>query len=355
MTGPRRVRDGVVRLVHRSPDVPRLAREAARLVRRDVAFDGSCLLTLDPATLLPTGEHVENGLPPATAARLTEIELREPDVNKFTDLARAARPAAGLAAATAGDLDRSTRHRELRGPSGFGDELRLALTGPGGTWGALTLLRAAGRPDFTAAEIRLLASLAAPLADGLRRAALHAATAGSGDDTGPGVLVLSPDHDVEAADAAADRWRDELGAALPVAVRGVAVRAREIALGGRVDGPPALARVRTPAGRWVLLHGSLLGDGPDARTAVLVQRARAAELAPLIADAYGLTGRERRITELVARGLSTAEIAARLHLSAWTVQDHLKSIFDRTGTSTRGALVARLFVDHYAPRPAPPG
>jgi len=65
--------------------------------------------------------------------RLTEIELREPDVNKFTALARERRAAAGLAQATAGELDRSTRHRELRRPSGFGDELRLVLTGGAGT------------------------------------------------------------------------------------------------------------------------------------------------------------------------------------------------------------------------------
>jgi hypothetical protein len=32
------------------------------------------------------------------------------------------------------------------------------------------------------------------------------------------------------------------------------------------------------------------------------------------------------------------------------VQDHLKGIFGKTGTGTRGELVARLFFDHYAPR-----
>jgi hypothetical protein len=61
------------------------------VLRRAVPFDGTCLLTLDPATLLPTGDFVENGLPRSTAVRLTEIELREPDVNKFTALARGGR------------------------------------------------------------------------------------------------------------------------------------------------------------------------------------------------------------------------------------------------------------------------
>jgi DNA-binding CsgD family transcriptional regulator len=94
----------------------------------------------------------------------------------------------------------------------------------------------------------------------------------------------------------------------------------------------------------------MLGDGADARTAVLLEAAQAPELAPLIADGYGLTQRERNVTQLVAQGASTDEIASRLYLSPYTVQDHLKAVFDKVGVSTRGELVARLFFDHYAPR-----
>jgi DNA-binding CsgD family transcriptional regulator len=128
----------------------------------------------------------------------------------------------------------------------------------------------------------------------------------------------------------------------------VADRARSIA-SRRANGD-ATARVRASSGRWLVVRGSLLGDGPGARVAVILEAARGAELAPLIADAYGLTARERAVTRLVAQGLPTGEIASRLFVSPWTVQDHLKSIFEQADVSTRGELVARLFFDHYAPR-----
>jgi DNA-binding CsgD family transcriptional regulator len=320
-----------------------LATAVADRLRRAVPFEGLCLLTVDPATLLPTFEVVEDALPPGAMRRLGEIEIREPDVNKFVDLAHAEPVAASLSAATAGDLDQSLRQREVRRPNGFEDELRSVLTGPGGTWGALTLLREAHRPHFTPAEVAFVASLADAVADGLRRAALL--DAGSTGEEGVGLVVLADDDTVELADEAGARWLDELEpgpTGLPIVVQSVGDQTRAAATGA--SDVLARARVRTMSGQWLVVRGSQLGD----RIVVVLEPARAAELAPLLVDAYGLTDRERTVTELVAQGRSTTEIADRLHLSAYTVQDHLKSIFDKSGTGTRGELVAQLFVDRHA-------
>ena len=322
----------------------------SRSLSRAVPFDGTCLLTVDPATLLPTSEIVENGLPPTAMVRLTEIEMGEPDFNKFTTLARAAVPAASLSEATSGDLDRSLRQREVRRPSGFADELRTVLTDATGSWGTLTLLRETKRPNLTPTDVRFVASLTPVLADGVRRATLLG-DAGDGDRSHTGFLVLAADDTVELANPAAEQWIDELSPLspptdpLPAAIRAVAAQARRIAAGDR--DVLASARVRTRAGRWLVVRGS--PAGPD-QVAILLEAARPAELAAAIADAYGFTERERAITALVARGLPTTEIAHRLHLSAYTVQDHLKAIFGKSGTSSRGELVSRLFFDHHVAR-----
>jgi DNA-binding CsgD family transcriptional regulator len=200
------------------------------------------------------------------------------------------------------------------------------------------------------------------VAEGLRRAAILGEVA-TAEQRGTGLVVLRPDNSVETATAGGVRWLADLGGGdtsgeLPVAVLAVAARARRIAGQDRSDPDRrvtrsdtlARARVRTAHGSWVTVLGSVLGEGPDYSVAVLMQQARPPEMAPLIADACGLTDRERRVTELVAQGLATSAIGQRLHLSAYTVQDHLKSIFDKTGAGSRGELVARLFFNHYIPR-----
>jgi ATP/maltotriose-dependent transcriptional regulator MalT len=53
----------------------------------------------------------------------------------------------------------------------------------------------------------------------------------------------------------------------------------------------------------------------------------------------GLTAREVEVLQLVADGLSNAEIAERLVLSQRTVHAHLRSIFDKLGVNTRTAAV----------------
>jgi DNA-binding CsgD family transcriptional regulator len=351
---PDRLRSELVALLH-DGDPGAFALRATRLLGGAVPFDAACVVTMDPATRLPTRELVDNGLPPAARARMAEIEFREGDVNSFDALARSGRRASSLSAATDGDLDRSVRHREVRAPLGFGDELRVMLVDEGDVWGAITLLRGGDHEPFSSDDVARLEPLSGVLAEGVRRALVLAdRRAPDGDPGDAGLLLLDADNAVRLADAPGETWLAELAGArdtaLPFVVGSVAARARRIADGGAATAEVARARVRAASGMWLIVRASVLGAGDDAETAVTFEPARPHELAPLIADAFNLTERERVVTQLVARGLSTGAIAARLQISSWTVQDHLKSIFDKLDVRTRGELVARLFFEHFAPR-----
>src|SRR5262249_49731741 len=86
------------------------------------------------------------------------------------------------------------------------------------------------------------------------------------------------------------------------------------------------------------------------QTAVIIDPAHPTAVAPLILEAYHLTGREVQVAQLVLQGVSTDEIAATLSISSLTVQQHLKAVFDKTGVRNRRDLVALIFTQQYLPR-----
>ena len=350
-----RAREKIARLARQGLDLVSFWRASTEVLTRTVPYDfAPCWFTLDPASLLVTS-HFDEGVPELPPQWLLH-EYYQDDVNKLADVARSQRDISTLHEATGGDPASSPRwHFNMT--LGGDQELIAALRTPAGeVWGALGLYREPGQPQFDDTELAFVRRVAPSLAEGARRALLIGeATDPEGPDA-PGLLVLSQEGEVESATPGVERWLRSLpdgdwdAGRLPSAVRAVAGRALRTAQHPDEPGQVAVSRVLSQAGIWVVLHGASLVSAGAHRVAVIVEPAHPARIAPLLMSAYGLTEREQEVTRLVLQGNSTAEIAERLVVSAHTVQQHLKSVFDKTGVRSRRDLVGKVFFAHYEPR-----
>ncbi|HZJ05109.1 MAG TPA: helix-turn-helix transcriptional regulator [Nocardioidaceae bacterium] len=135
---------------------------------------------------------------------------------------------------------------------------------------------------------------------------------------------------------------------VPTAVSSVAAAALAADRQEAAESPEV--RLRTRHGTWVTLHGSVLRGEAGRQAAVIVEPAHPERIVPLLMNAYGLTEREQDVTRLVLAGLPTSAIAEQLVVVPATVQQHLKSIFEKTGVRTRRDLTTQIFFRHYEPR-----
>ncbi|WP_420120464.1 response regulator transcription factor [Nakamurella sp.] len=337
---------------------------AVEVLATALPFVAACVAPADPATELITGTVKWGGLTDEQDDQWAFWEYESAEPYDFREVVR--RPG-GVTTAhleTGGHPLDSPRVAEFFHQLwGFTDELRLALRVDGLTWGFVALFRDGERSAFTPAELTFASEVAPTLGRGLR-AGLVTGAAMAADDgiisagVGPAVIVLDGTGQVLQASVGAQTRVTELGggplgdAPLPMSLLSLAGAARTYAA-GRTTQIPRM-RLRTRGGGWVVAHASPLMamTGGPADVVLTIEEARPPEVVPLIVAAFGLTAREQSVVQLVLRGVSTTEIARELHLSAYTVQDHLKSIFAKADVRSRRELTARVFFDQYAPRMA---
>jgi DNA-binding CsgD family transcriptional regulator len=310
-------------------------------------YDAWCGLTLDPASILPTGGAHEHGVPAAYLPRLVEIETRAEDALALPALARAPAVVTTLFDATGGEPERSTRYREVLRPAGLEHELRVILRTGSTTWGALILFRSPETGAFTPADIALVRDATRGVATAIRREMVLTETRERDDDTAPGLLILDADLAPVHATPAAQRWMQRIDDGVD-AHRDLPWCLVTLAGHAQRRDTSARNRIRTRDGRWLTLHAEELGA--SRQISVIIEPTRPIEIARLVADAYGLTNRERDIVRLLAFGHSRGEIARVLGLSPHTVDGHVKRVYGKLAVQSRSELTYRLFLDQHAPR-----
>ncbi len=335
-------RDRMLRLAAREAEMTIVLDEALAALHSVSRFSWCALMTVDPQTLLPTGGVVE-GFSAEACAPFWDNELLAPGFNKFNTLARSTDTVGTLVEATDGDLERAPIYQALYAPLGVADELRAALMVGSTCWAVAVLLRARDDGPFPDHEVDQVRALTPYIARGIKNAVCRL----DAEALGPAaMLVIDGTNRIEQLTIKAGQLLDALRTpgvnepGLPAIVGAATTRARSSRTSTHLA-----TRVRDTSGRWLRVTAVPM-EGGTGRVAVMIEPARAADLTPILLESYGLTEREVEIVTLLARGLSTKEIAAELTLSSHTVRDHIKTIFGKTNVNSRGELVARLFAEH---------
>lgn len=344
----RRLRRQLIATCYAGLDGDELRLQILRGLRQLVPVDAAFFASADPSTLLFTGAISDEISAEATPLfRANEIGGR--DFNHFTDLARRPVPIEWLDRATGGQRGLSPRYREIMAPMGLGDELRLALRTGTACWGFVCLHREDSPSGFGVADEEALRGVLGHVAEALRRDHAFPKASTPATEGEAGVILLHSDLTPAGSTPSGEAWLADLAGAsarpagwlLPVAVLAVAEHLCRLTQDTTDRShPPPRVRVCTPSGQWLALHASWLqSDGPARQIAVVIEPVRRHELAPLILGWYGLTLREGEVARLVLQGLSTDAISSRLRITADTVQDHLKRVFDKSGVRSRRELV----------------
>jgi DNA-binding CsgD family transcriptional regulator len=321
--------------------------------------------------MLATAPSRVEGLAASYCGTFWHLEFHEQDTALFADLARGD-GASAMRLALDDRPSRSVRYRDFMQPQGYGDELRAVFRSGGTPWGVVSMYRAGGDHPFDEQDLAIVKAISGTVAGALRTH-VRQGNPWLGQPSAPGLVIIDRTGRVISANDDALCWLHQLWSVgptspdaatslglyelrdaddgVPTVLFALIARARAVAEGR--ERTPARLRLRDRRGRWVVLHASALngpGASPGDTVALVIEAAKSAEVAPIVIEAYSLTTRERDVLGAIARGGSTAEIAAELFLSPHTVRDYVKAVFEKFAVSSRSELVAKLYGEHYADR-----
>ena len=364
-----RARERIEAIDTASHDSTDLRQQALEILREVVDFDAYVWLLTDPVTAVGAAPLADvpcmPELPALIKAKYTTA------INRWTDLRQRPSPTACLNDVVEGDLARSRVWRDVMSRYGIRDVASTVFADRFGCWGFLDLWRNQLSVPFTPSDAAFIDSVTGSLTIALRQC--HARTfveaaAPLRGGLGPVVLTLDEDLQITSRTAASQSWLDALlpfgprGHAIPASVYNVA--AQLLAVEAGIDDSPASTRVHLSDGFWLTLRAARLAPDPrqsdslapgTGNIVVTIEEASAAERMDLFARAVGLTARENELLGWLATGSDTRAMARQMSLSEHTIQDHLKSIFTKTGSRDRVSVLSRALGSKSGPHQRPRG
>lgn len=347
-----RTLDRIERLCASTMDERALRVEIIGELRRSIGFDAYVWLLTDPVTTVGNSPLAEV---PALPQLPTLIKGKySSTVNRWTTLGGAAEPARLLSRVAA---DADDPWRVMLKDYEIVDVASTVFRDRHGCWGFLDLWRHQSSGPFADAAIAVLVAVDAPITAALRRRQAGTFTSIAAplpSNEGPAILLLDDDLCITAQTDAATEWLRRLlptapGLA-PIPAAAFNVAAQLLAVEAGVDEHPAAASAYVPGFTWVTVRASRFAGTATARPgaiAVSIEETPDALRLEVYARAHALSPREQSLLRLLVRGLDTRELAQSMSISEYTVGDHLKSIFAKTGINSRtGILTAALGAHH---------
>jgi DNA-binding CsgD family transcriptional regulator len=340
----------IKRLCYRGFDSASLRTVVAERLRRHLGADAFAFLALEPLSGLPV--HAVHDWPTGMCDAAHERALLASpaaDFGRRAVMKRRVHRLEQLLDAGCGAVDPYVAN-VLR-PFGFVHEVQMTCTGAGRLWGNLHLTRREGREPFPPHALTLLEALAPHVTAGLR-AAVRRATLAAFPGSGVGMVLLGPGKGIELAnDVALRLLRDDAKDGRHsrwVAIQTVASLLGRMMKHDEAEVIPALDIIDHERGEVYRLSAERVRhtDGRP-RDLVLIAPRRLSDDSDALLG-LGLTAREGQVARAVLRGLTTQEIARALRLSVYTVQTHVRHIFDKLGVDSRRALAAVLTGVHEA-------
>jgi DNA-binding CsgD family transcriptional regulator len=325
-------------------DATELLALVGRRLQRFLGADAFCANEVDPATLLLTSAASEGWPIEARPLFLDHVYLRTPAADPAR-LLEACRSTADVHQVLAG-LDSPQKDPFFQFhllPFGYWYNIQLLCAVKGTAYAHFALSRSFVRGCFEDRHLRLLDALAPHIAAALARARLRTALQVTPDGQS-GLVVLDEQGRVELANGAAEEWlTPDPPSAGRLSFPLLARQASRVLFDKEKPSVAPKLELRHPqTGAPYRIHWEKRANARgQSRIMVLLEPVRRLDQPEMLRRA-GLTDRETQVTLAVIRGLPTKEIAARLQLSPHTARQHIKSVFNKLGVSSRTELAGLL-------------
>ncbi len=313
-------------------------------MRKFINFDAYCCTMTDTQMYFSIGAVTEQSIE-NMHQQLMSLEYGSEDVNNYRYLVES-----GLYIGKLSDVSiQCVRYKEVLEPHGFSDEIRAALMFQGQCYGFLTLFKKTEnvQPYFQDAEVEQVRILMPVMGEALKR--FHQTIIEERLSTEPeqsGIIILNKDLHILSTNTKASQLlvllrKNEglLDWQLPKPIQAICANL----LANRTDIENSLLVPIHNKGYITIQASILMTADLQQQIAIVLNEASPKEMLTFLLTAYQLTPREKDVIVEIMKGKATKDIAHNLGISSYTVQDHLKLIFQKVDVRDRNELIWKLF------------